>query len=148
MHVRTLALVAVVFLTACSGSDGPMNGDSDPTDGAPSDRPDASDDRTVGTPPTQELRPDVAAAMTDLAERMGIAESAIEFVEHRNVTWSDGSLGCPEPGMMYTQALVPGVWIHFRVDGEDHHYHGARGAEPFYCPAERADPPPDNDALA
>jgi hypothetical protein len=33
----------------------------------------------------------------------------IESVEP--VTWRDGSLGCPEPGMFYTQALVPG----FRV---------------------------------
>jgi hypothetical protein len=25
--------------------------------------------------------------------------------------WNDGSLGCPEPGMMYTQALVNGYWL-------------------------------------
>ena len=30
------------------------------------------------------------------------------------VTWSDGSLGCPEPGMMYTQALVPGYRVQIR----------------------------------
>jgi len=28
------------------------------------------------------------------------------------LTWSDGSLGCPEPGVAYTQVLVAG----FRVD--------------------------------
>lgn len=31
------------------------------------------------------------------------------------VTWNDGSLGCPEPGMNYTQALVPGYEIEFQV---------------------------------
>jgi hypothetical protein len=35
----------------------------------------------------------------------------VVLVRAEQVTWSDGSLGCPQPGTMYTQALVPG----FRV---------------------------------
>ena len=35
------------------------------------------------------------------------------------VTWSDGSRGCAEPGMMYTQALIDGSRITLRVDGHD-----------------------------
>ena len=31
------------------------------------------------------------------------------IVRAESVVWNDGSLGCPEPGMMYTQALVNGV---------------------------------------
>jgi hypothetical protein len=33
------------------------------------------------------------------------------IVRRESVIWSDGSLGCPEPGMMYTQALVDGYWV-------------------------------------
>jgi hypothetical protein len=28
-----------------------------------------------------------------------------EVVSAKAVTWSDGSLGCPEPGKLYTQAF-------------------------------------------
>lgn len=144
MPVRTLALLALLCLAACSGGHEPMSGDSDPAAGDAADDPEAS---VAGSASAGDLRPDVAAARKDLAGRLGVAEDEIEFVEHRNVTWSDGAIGCPEPGMMYTQALVPGIWIHFRVAGEDHVYHGTRGGEPFYCPADRADPPADSDPL-
>jgi hypothetical protein len=32
-------------------------------------------------------------------------------VQAEAVTWPDGALGCPEPGIVYTQALVPGYWV-------------------------------------
>jgi hypothetical protein len=31
------------------------------------------------------------------------------IVRAKSVVWNDGSLGCPEPGMMYTQALVTAI---------------------------------------
>ncbi|HSM17345.1 MAG TPA: hypothetical protein VK845_10190 [Gemmatimonadales bacterium] len=34
------------------------------------------------------------------------------------VTWQDGSLGCPEPGMAYTQALVDGYWVELMAGEE------------------------------
>jgi hypothetical protein len=43
------------------------------------------------------------------------------------VTWRDGSLGCPEPGMSYTQALVPGFRIILVVDGRRFDYRTGRG---------------------
>lgn len=80
-------------------------------------------------------------ARADLAERTGADPAQIEVLEARPVTWPDGSLGCPEPGMMYTQALVEGMLIRLKVHGETHEYHGAAGREPFLCPRERAKPP-------
>ena len=32
------------------------------------------------------------------------------------MTWTDGSLGCPQKGMSYTQALVEGELLLLRVD--------------------------------
>lgn len=48
------------------------------------------------------------AVVADAARRFQIAESAVVLARAEQVTWSDGSLGCPQPGRMYTQALVPG----------------------------------------
>jgi len=72
-------------------------------------------------------------AVTDLSERLDIPAENIEVLLEENVTWRDGSLGCPKPDMMYTQALVEGVQIILRVDGKDYAYHSGSGRPPFYC---------------
>ena len=38
------------------------------------------------------------------------------------VTWNDGSLGCPEPGMFYTQALVDGYHVILQAGDEELDY--------------------------
>lgn len=75
----------------------------------------------------------VAQARTALADKVNRDVDQIELLQARNVTWRDGSIGCPEPGMMYTQALVPGYLIQLRVDGELYNYHGRDGGDPFLC---------------
>jgi hypothetical protein len=72
-------------------------------------------------------------AKNDLAERLGVDAADIEVAAYETVTWSDGSLGCPQPGMMYTQALVDGYLIQLVVDGQAYNYHGANGRDPFLC---------------
>ena len=52
------------------------------------------------------------AVVADAAKRFKVAESAVVLARAEQLNWSDGSLGCPEPGMAYTQMLVAG----FRVD--------------------------------
>lgn len=73
------------------------------------------------------------SAVADLAEQEGVDPAEIEVVAHEQVTWRDGSMGCPQEGMMYTQALVPGYRIVLRVKGGEVAYHGARGGPPFRC---------------
>jgi hypothetical protein len=75
----------------------------------------------------------VGQAVKDLAQRLGVQPDEIELIGEKKVSWSDGSLGCPKPGMMYTQALVDGLQILLRVDGVDYAYHSGRGKPPFYC---------------
>ena len=59
------------------------------------------------------------ALVADAAKRFGVAESAVVLTRAEQVTWSDGSLGCPEPGRMYTQNLVPGYLVVAKtVEGE------------------------------
>lgn len=85
-----------------------------------------------------ELAWHLQAALADAARRTGMGAAALEVVSAERVTWLDGALGCPEPGLMYTQALVPGYRIRIKAGGQMLNYHaGARGA-PLLCPPGRA----------
>lgn len=83
--------------------------------------------------PQTEVDSPSALAITDLSNRLGISGNDIEVVTEEKVTWRDGSLGCPQPGMMYTQALVEGALIVLRAGGRDYSYHAGAGKPPFYC---------------
>lgn len=83
----------------------------------------------------------VQSAIADLRERLNIDPSTIEVLQVEDVTWRDGSIGCPSPGMNYTQALVDGTRILLQVEFVTYSYHSAESGEPFYCPADRAMPP-------
>ncbi len=87
----------------------------------PADKPDAEAQRYIQT------------AKQDLAGMLTIDRSAVTLVRYEEAVWRDGSLGCPQPGMMYTQALVGGYVIELSVDGVSFYYHGANGRDPFLC---------------
>lgn len=102
------------------------------------------EETTVPTTPTSadtaglaNSRP-VQLAIADLAARLAVTAATIEIVEARPVVWPDGSLGCPQPGMMYPQVQVEGIVIRLRVAGEEYQYHGGGRREPFLCET----PPP------
>lgn len=78
-------------------------------------------------------RADVQAAIAAEAERSGVERAAVGVAGYADVTWSDGSLGCPQPGMMYTQALVPGHQLVLEVDGSYASYHAAQGKDFSFC---------------
>ena len=83
-----------------------------------------------GTPIEHDL-PLVVGAVDNLAEHLGIESDAVTVVQAVAVTWPDGSLGCPEPGMMYTQALVDGTFVLLEAGGVQYQYHG--GDPLFLC---------------
>lgn len=101
---------------------------------------------STGVPP--ELGPQADFALEDLASRLGIDQGSIQIQEARRVTWRSGAIGCPQPDLGYTQALVPGLRITLRSDGRTFHYHAAGNGQPFYCPSERAEPPLEADTEA
>jgi hypothetical protein len=82
---------------------------------------------------SSDVDPVAQPAVADLADRLGVEESMVTVVSIEEVTWSDGSLGCPEPGMMYTQSLVDGSLIVLEVDGLTYEYHSGSDTDPFYC---------------
>lgn len=74
----------------------------------------------------------VEVAKADLATRIGTDEGIV-VVQVEDVMWPDGSLGCPQPGMAYTQALVDGYRIELSDGDTTYFYHGAAGRDPFLC---------------
>lgn len=88
-----------------------------------------------GVPDAVAARADVQQAVADEAARTGAPASAVELIGYADVTWSDGSLGCPQPGMMYTQALVDGRQLVLAVDGQLASYHAALNGPFTYCSA-------------
>lgn len=104
----------------------------------------------VEAAPGQPVTPDaLAAAIRADAARMLARDDAGAglAVTLHDVVWSDGSLGCPRPGMMYTQALVPG-WRVVVGDGRTEWiYHASRAGAWLRCPAGGAQPPLTRDVL-
>lgn len=92
---------------------------------------------------TDELSTDeqIEQAILDLANRTGVAVDAITVKEARAVQWGSGAMGCPKPGMNYTQALIPGMRVLLEADGTIYYYHGDRKNSLFFCPADRAEAP-------
>ena len=74
----------------------------------------------------------VQTAKDDLAQRLSIKAEGIEVVKAEAVEWPDGSLGCPQPGMMYIQMVTPGYQIILSAGGTEYDYHG-NASEVFLC---------------
>ena len=76
---------------------------------------------------------DVVRAVDDLAASLGVDAGEVEVVSVEEVTWRDGSRGCAEPGMAYTQALVDGSRITLRAGGRTYEYHSGGSQPPARC---------------
>ena len=57
------------------------------------------------------------------------------------VVWNDGSFGCPEPGMQYTQALVNGYWVVISAAGQTYDFRASRDGSFRLCPQGHGRPP-------
>jgi hypothetical protein len=117
-----LAAGCIVVLGACGG---------DAADGPGPAVPDGAAEATLVS--LDAVPDEVQAAIADAAVRFGVAESEVAVAGALRVVWSDGSLGCPEDGMMYTQALVEGYLLTLEVEGRRVDYHGENGQPPFLC---------------
>jgi hypothetical protein len=69
----------------------------------------------------------LANILADAAGRSGQPPDALEVVTAQAMSWNDGSLGCPEPGMVYTQALVDGYQVVIRAAEEELDYRAGNG---------------------
>ncbi len=107
-----------------SGPDDDMESDTD-EGRAPTGRPSPPESvpPQEGKPVTGEVPSGVLEAIvTDALSRTGAASGDVTIVRAEDVVWNDGSLGCPEAGMFYTQALVAGYWVVLEVAGQQLDY--------------------------
>jgi len=75
----------------------------------------------------------VTAAIDLLAEGLGVDPSEITVIGFEEVLWRNGSIGCPRPGMSYTQAIVDGTRVALEHDGDVYLFHAAGSGDPFLC---------------
>ena len=141
---RLAVVLSVVLLAAsgCASSDTPEAG----TSTSPAASPTAASTQASGTASTMpspgadatlpddlRTRPAVAAAIADTATREDVAPEEVVIAAWSPVTWNDGSIGCPQKGQAYTQALVDGELLLLRVGTGLFQYHAAEGGPFAYC---------------
>ncbi|HET7646431.1 MAG TPA: hypothetical protein VFM03_08115 [Candidatus Limnocylindria bacterium] len=137
---RLLPLASVALaLAACAAGGGASQPSSatpsDPPSTAPSASPSADGHDHTGGPPAPTGIPDDPwhALLADLEERIGSPVTDVTVVSAEAKTWNDGSLGCPVPGQMYTQALVDGYQVVVEVNGERYDYRIGSGTDVRLC---------------
>lgn len=102
----------------------------------------AEDDATMSRlPEGRPLDEIISRVREDAARRTGVEPAAVRVLTAKTVTWPDGALGCPEPGMAYTQALVPGYRVIVSSQGQTLDYHASRTGRLVLCPPERSTEP-------
>ncbi|WNB84684.1 hypothetical protein [Cellulomonas sp. ATA003] len=132
-----------------SGEPGPSGPTEDPEPSTTAPRPTPTQlplpDRPDPPSSTQQPAPDdlTAAAVLDLAAHLGVPAEEVSVVRVEEVTWPDGSLGCPEPGVLYTQAIIDGTLIVLGAGGSNFRYHASEHHAPFLCEADGAAGSPD-----
>jgi hypothetical protein len=154
--MRIIGLLGVVLLAGCTigaptEQPTPVNGSPPagaPTDAAPTRPP-------TGTPPVEpvpveptlppivgEVPSEIMAALIDESAALAQVDYGDVSIQRAEaVTWSDGSLGCPEPDMMYTQALVDGYWVVLEAAGQTYDWRMSEIGLPRLCPEGQGEPP-------
>jgi hypothetical protein len=138
-EARRIALAAFLAIAACrrqAGEAGPSGTPSvTPAIAAPT--PTGETPSVKGEVPPAILEPILKEA-TALAK---VGRDQLVVARAESVIWNDGSLGCPEPGMMYTQALVNGYWIVIGAAGRKYDFRvGSEGGFRL-CPPGQGHPP-------
>src|SRR5215475_7566537 len=98
----TLASIGLV-LVACGPSatlatPEPVAGATLPASGA-----------TLVVPP--EAAAVVDAALTDAASHLSVSRDTLRVGQVQPRDWPDASLGCPQPGQLYSQVVTPGFLV-------------------------------------
>lgn len=154
----TLLIILSLLVSGCAAA--VQSAPGEPQNGPGSQEPTLTETQPVmATQPVQEILPAVRAPelvpvnpeqpgepvrgevpekllddiRADLAERTQSSREEMVVVRDQAVTWSDGSLGCPQPGMMYTQALVPGYWIVLQVGEREYDYRASESGHFVLC---------------
>jgi hypothetical protein len=126
-----LWLAVTLVLDACGPSGGSQSATPVATAPPPAVAPVASSVPGSNLSPDQQAA--VAAAVQDATSRLGLSpgDVSLERVEARE--WGDSSLGCPQPGNLYSQIVTPGFLIVINTGGKQLEYHSDTRARVVLC---------------
>lgn len=151
MFSNRFRIILFVFLSAVVAACGTIPGSTPPSIETPTPglQEIATPDRTdkimtkmpERVPPTEAISPitgEVPAELLDtilkdLSERIHVTRESIIVIQDQAIVWNDGSLGCPQPGVFYTQAQVNGYWVILEAEGKRYDYHATDRGYFFLC---------------
>ena len=143
-----LHLIVVSLLAGCAGTTDTVPAQSDGEDfdrdremerrlearqGAFNQLPESVPEETLPHILNEVPKSLIRSIKDDLAENLDVAVEAIEVVSDTAVIWNDGSLGCPRPDQVYTQATVPGYRVILEYGGIKYDYRAGEGGYFFLC---------------
>ena len=111
---------ATLLLTAC----GPVATSTALTPTSPT---------SVAPSPSPESPPSVRAALADAAQHIGVPVDQLRVEQLQATQWPDSALGCPRPGMMYSQIVTPGYLVVISGAGKLLEYHTDAGSRVVLC---------------
>ena len=146
IHSHWAVVACGVLLAGCASAGAPVQ-PVQPVEPVVPDTP--ADPAGPGDAPMSAagLQAAVEAAFADAATRTGLTRTSLRLASAEVVTWKDGSLGCPSPGGMYTQALVPGYRIVVDTGTTTLDYHVNARGRLLLCPEGRAVEPIHGEAM-
>jgi hypothetical protein len=68
-------------------------------------------------------QPSVDASLQDAEKHLGVGSGDLHVDQVEAHQWGDSSLGCPRPGLMYSQIVTPGYLIVISGAGKRLEYH-------------------------
>ena len=109
-----IIMILVLILSACAGEIKPTEQSFVPIGGV----------RTPTPKPTRQadLKPAEQAAISLLSSTLNLPPEEISIVSTEAVEWPDGCLGVQRPGIMCTQAIVPGYRIILQAGDEQYEF--------------------------
>jgi hypothetical protein len=122
LTLLSITMLSAALVAAGCGVSGPGSTGATPSpDGRATTAP-------IGTPPSGTPvdgavpAPILEAVITRTAAAAAVDPNSVTVVRAEPARWSDGSRGCPQPGVMYTQAIVDGYWIVLDAAGEEYDF--------------------------
>ena len=129
---RLGCLLALVLLSGCAVT--PPAAPGAPS-AEPTPTPQQTRYRTIAPVPSGtpvNLPANLLAAITADLRGRGVTGDVV-VISAENVRFNDGSLGCPQPGKQYTQALVDGMRVIVEVGGRRFDYRFGADDAPQLC---------------
>jgi hypothetical protein len=152
MRTLIVALATAVLAVGCAGAPAtqptpvatPTTQPATPA-ATPVTTPTASPTAT-GTPELPDLVGEVPEEilleiMQETSRATGANLAELTILRAEAVTWSDGALGCPEPGESYIQVLIDGYWVEIEAGGDVYDFRVSEDGDWRVCPSGQGRPP-------